>query len=64
MDAILTSTVAPLLPPDRREYAHYVTTLRGRLGEVQFAAAWSEKRAMTQEQAINTAVEEILATNR
>jgi tetratricopeptide (TPR) repeat protein len=47
----------PLTPSERKEYERYFTAARAALGEQSFAAAWSEGRAMTLEQAIEYALE-------
>jgi non-specific serine/threonine protein kinase len=46
----------PLTPSERKEYERYVVAARASLGEECFAAAWSEGRAMTLEQAIDDAL--------
>lgn len=48
----------PLLPRDRMDYERLVATLRSRLGEDEFSAAWVKGQAMTVEQAIACAVAE------
>jgi DNA-binding SARP family transcriptional activator len=47
---------APLPPAERRQFDCNVTTVRARLGEAVFAAAWKEGRAMTLEQGIEYAL--------
>jgi hypothetical protein len=46
-----------MVPPDQKEFDHYVTAVRGQLDEVVFVKAWAEGRAMTLEQAIEYALE-------
>jgi predicted ATPase/DNA-binding XRE family transcriptional regulator len=46
-----------MVPPDQKEFDHYVTAVRGQLDEVVFVKAWAEGRAMTLEQAIEYAHE-------
>jgi tetratricopeptide (TPR) repeat protein len=46
----------PLTPSERKEYERSVAAARAALGEESFAAAWSEGRAMTLEQAIEYAL--------
>jgi non-specific serine/threonine protein kinase len=48
----------PLPPAYQRDYAEYVTQARTQLGEEVYAAAWSEGRAMSPEQAIEFASRE------
>ena len=56
-DALHGVGKAMLRPGDRIAYTHDVATTRARLGEVIFATAWDEGRAMTVKQAIAYALE-------
>lgn len=47
----------PLPPSERTEYERNVATILAQLGEVTFAAAWAEGRAITMDQAIDYALE-------
>jgi tetratricopeptide (TPR) repeat protein len=49
---------APLEPTEQEEQARDAASARERLGEADWAAAWAEGRAMTQEQAIAYALED------
>ena len=55
-EALLETTGAVLWPADRIEYERDVSDLRAQLDEAAFDAAWAEGRAMTMEQAIETAL--------
>ncbi|MBI3536834.1 MAG: hypothetical protein HY070_04655 [Chloroflexi bacterium] len=44
---------------DRVDYEYIVASLRAQLDEVAFVKAWAEGRAMTMEQAIEYALENV-----
>jgi predicted ATPase/class 3 adenylate cyclase/DNA-binding CsgD family transcriptional regulator len=51
-EALREGMGTPMLPVSRATYERAVAAARTRLGEKAFAAAWTEGRAMTQEQAL------------
>jgi len=61
MEALLESLeiTGQLDPPDQKELDHYVAIVRSQLDEAVFAKAWADGRAMTMEQAIAYALENI-----
>jgi hypothetical protein len=62
-EAMLESAGTRLDLIDRLGYDQYVATTREQLGEVAFAQAWAEGRAMTLEQAIECALATDVATD-
>jgi hypothetical protein len=56
-EAILSDMAALLLPADAAESAHTIQALRGQLGDASLAAAWAEGRALSQDQAIDYALQ-------
>lgn len=57
-EALRKAIGTPIPPSDRGEYDQSVASVRARLGEETFAAAWEESRAMSMEETINYALEE------
>jgi hypothetical protein len=57
-EAIREGTRAACLPVRRTEDARDVTAARAALGEEEFASAWAEGQAMSQEQAVALALQE------
>ncbi|MFQ5808876.1 MAG: tetratricopeptide repeat protein, partial [Armatimonadota bacterium] len=57
-EALREAIKAPVPPDDREEYDSDVATVRAAMDEAAFAAAWSEGRAMTMEEAIAYALAE------
>ena len=55
-DALLAAAGYPLEPFNRHDIDHYTAVAKGRIGEVDFNAAWAEGRAMTLDQAIEYAL--------
>jgi predicted ATPase/transcriptional regulator with XRE-family HTH domain len=62
-DAIRTQIGTPIRPVNRPRYERDVAAVRAALGEEQFKALWDEGRAMTQEQAIAFALDELPSTD-
>ena len=58
-EALREAMGAPLPPSDRKEYDRDEAAVRTALGEEASATAWAEGRAMTLEQAIELALEEL-----
>jgi tetratricopeptide (TPR) repeat protein len=61
-DALLTAyrtSIAKLPPDDRMHYTLTFTAIHAQLDDTAFAAAWAEGTALTREQAITEALEEI-----
>jgi len=56
--ALLEAMKSPLFHSDSVEYDHCLARVRTQLGDATFAAAWSEGRAMTIEQAVAYALED------
>lgn len=54
--ALFEATGCVLELMDRLDYDHYVALVRAQLGSAAFAAAWTDGRAITQDQAINEAL--------
>jgi tetratricopeptide (TPR) repeat protein len=51
-EALREAIGAPMYPVDHAEYAPLIAAARAQLGETAFAAAWTEGRSMTPEQAL------------
>ena len=51
---------APMPPSERADYDRDVASARAQLDEATFATAWTEGRAMTLEQAIGIALDEVM----
>jgi hypothetical protein len=59
VDALLGSSGLSLWPADRLDYDRNLTTARARLDEASFEAAWAAGRAMSMEEAIAYALEDL-----
>ena len=55
-EALRETSHIPLPPVDRTAYGRDIAAVRAALGEVSFAVAWTEGRAMTLEQAVEHAL--------
>ncbi len=58
-EALREAANVPLPPADRADYDHNVAAVRAQLDEAAFAKAWAEGRAMTLEQAVEYALENV-----
>jgi hypothetical protein len=57
-EALRQAICAPQPPADRLGWEHSCSSVRAKLGEAMFSAAWVAGRAMTLEQAVAYALEE------
>ncbi|MBI3659129.1 tetratricopeptide repeat protein [Candidatus Acetothermia bacterium] len=57
-EALREAIGAPLPPSDRTDYDRQVAATRAKLGDETFAAAWTQGRAMTLEQAVEYALKQ------
>jgi non-specific serine/threonine protein kinase len=62
-EALRASSSAPLPPEDRTKYDRSVAAVRTTLGEEAFAVAWTEGRALSLEDAVACAMEDVDASS-